>query len=236
MSAGWKRQAVAVAICAVVVGCAAGCARECPRRICPRNTVTWHALNDSSVTWAVGDSTPITATGFGQAGAASCSYRVSPSYIWDTPNSDAGAETINDGYISITCHTMDGESIDLSVNHIGDVRDWSVGTFTATMPGLTAYVPPTDATPNLCEAPPNLAAIPATVTVETASGGPLPLPKMVTDDFARTFWFDFDIPAGVYTDLNAVSCEFPATAHVSLHLTQTAADYVHDPNALCGCG
>ena len=71
-----------------------------------------------------------------------------------------------------------------------------------------------------------------TVTVETATGGPAPYPKMVTDDFVRTFRLDFDTATATSA---GQPCDLPVTGKVSLHLTQTAADYVYDPDAPCLC-
>lgn len=215
----------------------AGCAADCPKAICPRNTVDWHALDDSSVTWAVRDSTPRTTTGFGSAPAGSprCSLRVVRSSIFPTAS---GGETLQDGYLAVTCAGATGDKFVFLVNHIGDVRDWSIGMLTVTAPDLYAEYDPTSApavaTTGECNVP-DLSSVSAAVTVEIASGGALPSPKLVTDDFVRTFWFDFDISNGMLTDYDGVPCTFPVTANVSLHLTQTAADYVHDPNALCGC-
>jgi hypothetical protein len=73
-----------------------------------------------------------------------------------------------------------------------------------------------------------------TVTVETATGGAAPYPKMVSDDFERTFRLELDTATATPT-ANQVACDFPVRTRVSLHLTQTAADYVYDPDAPCLC-
>ncbi len=74
-----------------------------------------------------------------------------------------------------------------------------------------------------------------TVMVETATGGAAPYPKLVTDDFERTFRLSFDSSTATPTMSDGLACDYPLTAQVSLHLTQTAADYVYDPNAPCIC-
>jgi hypothetical protein len=73
------------------------------------------------------------------------------------------------------------------------------------------------------------------ITVETATGGAAPYPQLVTDDFERTFRLAFDTSTVPATTNDGVPCDFPLSAQVSLHLTQTAADYVYDPNAPCSC-
>ena len=74
-----------------------------------------------------------------------------------------------------------------------------------------------------------------TVTVETATGSRAPYPQLVTSDFVRTFRLDFDTSTATVTRDGDGPCAPPIAAQVSLHLTQTAADYVYDPNALCNC-
>jgi len=73
------------------------------------------------------------------------------------------------------------------------------------------------------------------VTVDTATGGPVPFPKVVTDDFARTFRLDFDTSTVTPANSRGETCEVSLSAQVSVHLAQTAADYVVSPDASCGC-
>lgn len=71
--------------------------------------------------------------------------------------------------------------------------------------------------------------------VETARGSAAPYPQMVTDDFERTFRLELDTATATPTMSTGEACDFPVTEKVSLHLTQTAADYVYDPQAPCIC-
>ena len=75
-----------------------------------------------------------------------------------------------------------------------------------------------------------------TVVVENATGTAAPYPTLVTDDFVRTFRLEFDT-SSVTPRMSGTgkACDFPVTEQVSLHLTQTAADYVYDPHAMCVC-
>ena len=74
-----------------------------------------------------------------------------------------------------------------------------------------------------------------TVVVDTATGTAAPFPKLVTDDFVRTFRLEFDTSTVTPTTHEGGVCNYPVTGRVSLHLTQTAADYAYDPNARCIC-
>jgi hypothetical protein len=57
----------------------------------------------------------------------------------------------------------------------------------------------------------------------------------VTDDFVRTFRLDFDTSSVPATNGVGEPCDLSLSAQVSLHLTQTAADYVYDADAPCIC-
>jgi hypothetical protein len=51
----------------------------------------------------------------------------------------------------------------------------------------------------------------------------------------RTFRLEFDTSTVPAINGNNEPCHVPFVAQVSAHLTQTAADYVYDPNAQCFC-
>ena len=68
------------------------------------------------------------------------------------------------------------------------------------------------------------------VDVEVATGSAAPIPKLVTDDFVRTFRVEFDTSGATARTLQGEVCDFPVSEKASLHLTQTAADYTYDAN------
>jgi hypothetical protein len=236
---------------AAVAGCAiylfaAGCSgRACPAVKCPRTTVAFRALNDSTVTWMLQGAAPQTTTGFiqGTPPAGACSFRNFPSFIFATPGADAGDESLREGYLDIQCSGAGTSGLTLVVNKVGDARDWSAGTFTTTAPAGDLFLDyfsvrggsqPMPA-PGHCDTA-EVDGGPVIITVETATGTRAPLPKTVTDDFVRTFRFDFDTAAGAATiSQDGIPCQLPITVQASLHLTQTAADYVHDEDFLCAC-
>jgi len=83
----------------------------------------------------------------------------------------------------------------------------------------------------------NLNGVVMTITVASATGGRAPYPKGVTDDFSRDLRVDFDTASVVPTTswTPPAPCTAAVTVQASLHLVQTAADYVYDPNASCPC-
>ena len=96
------------------------------------------------------------------------------------------------------------------VSKLGDFRDWPAGTFTMRAPAHSVgidYYPavsqPTGTVPP-CGVATDLPDIVLTVTVETATGGRAPYPKLVTDDFVRTFRLDFDTSSVQATDSDGV--------------------------------
>jgi len=119
---------------------------------------------------------------------------------------------------------------------LGDPRDWSVGTFIlqntkcATECLSCAPAPAPAGNPCLYG---TLDSVSVKVAVETAIGGAAPLPKLVTDDFVRTFRVEFDTSAATARTSLGEVCDFPVSEKASLHLTQTAADYRYDADALC---
>jgi hypothetical protein len=94
---------------------------------------------------------------------------------------------------------------------------------------------PAGPTGTACNVATYLEGIVLTVTVDAATGGPAPYPKLVTDDFVRSFRLDFDTSSVQATNGAGVPCDFALAAQVSLHLTQTAADYVYAADAPCVC-
>jgi hypothetical protein len=80
-----------------------------------------------------------------------------------------------------------------------------------------------------------LDGIALTVNVETATGSEAPYPQLVTSDFVRTFRLDFDTTSVQARDATGAACDFALALQVSLHFTQTAADYVYDADAPCVC-
>jgi hypothetical protein len=116
----------------------------------------------------------------------------------------------------------------------GDPRAWSVGTLFKGVPAssLKLLYCSDAARPSEC-----VAAFPAgmsmRIDVESATGGPEPYPKFVTDDFIRTFWMRFDTADATEIACSVPCSRFPLTVNVSLHLDQSAADYVYHPDAPC---
>lgn len=80
-----------------------------------------------------------------------------------------------------------------------------------------------------------LDSVGVTVVVEDAVGTAAPMPYLVTDDFVWTFRVEFDTLAATARSSTGEVCDYPVCEKVSLHLTQTAADYAYDANALCPC-
>ena len=151
------------------------------------------------------------------------------------------------GYFALRCVDAGAGAFNFYVNSLGDFRSWEVGTFTlAAAPTSVGvdYFPnmPQQGTPPAaaCKLTPDILSaffegIILTVTVETATGGGAPYPTLVTDDFVRTFRLDFDTSTVQPRTIKGVACDFPLAAQVSLHLTQTAADYAYDPDAPRDC-
>lgn len=57
----------------------------------------------------------------------------------------------------------------------------------------------------------------------------------MTDDFVRTFRVELDTSGATARTPAGEICDFPVTEKASLHLTQTAADYVYNADDLCPC-
>ena len=170
---------------------------------------------------------------------ADCSFEFTKGSIF-LAGGDAGAETLVQGFFDLNCAGDGSGLFDFVVSKLGDTRSWSVGTFTLTAANGSAgsdyfsYTATAGPVLGDCTVA-NLNGLVMTVTVETATGGAAPYPQLVTADFERTFRLSFDSSTVTPTMNGGGACDYPVTAQVSLHLTQTAADYVYDPNAPCSC-
>jgi len=217
----------------VVAGCWSS--PSCPPAKCPTATFNLRALDDSSVTWSLNGSPPRTTTGFvpyQQASGGECSFDFKRGEII-RPVGDAVDETLLQGYFDVHCSGGTGGPFDFVFSIIGDYREWPAGAFTVTAErfGMDYFGA---SAPNQCRITADLKDLVMTVTVETAAGSRAPYPQMVTGDFVRTFRLDFDTSTATATSGGQV-CTFPILGQVSLHLTQTAADYVYNPDAPCLC-
>jgi hypothetical protein len=191
------------------------------------------ALSDSTLTWTYPTLVQTqTTTGFVPYPPAGydCSFRFSKGSA--RPPGDDGADYFDPGSITVSCSGGPYGLYDLVISALGDVRDWPAGTFTRVAPPGTVAVKGFFG--STCGG--NLDGLALTVTVETATGGPAPFPQLVTSDFVRTFRLELDTstvtpPNGP----NGDACDFPLSGQVSLHLTQTTADYVADPGRQCYC-
>jgi hypothetical protein len=233
----WKVVALAGAACAgglLVAGCdPASCAR-------PLATYDLRPLDDSSVVWSFQGSPSQTIRVVpGQTAGSDCAFQNEGGKI--LPDLDGGADFVQ-GYFALRCVGAGAGAFNFFVNSLGDFRSWSVGTFTivATPEAVGVdYIPNTPqqaaAPAGTCNPAAHFDDIVLTVTVETATGGAAPYPTLVTDDFVRTFRLDFDTSTVQPRGNDGADCDLPVAAQVSLHLTQTAADYVYDPNAPHDC-
>jgi hypothetical protein len=227
---------LAVLTCLFVVdGCSSS---KCTATSCPTSHYGVRALDDSSVVWTFRGVPPQMATGFVPSPPPDdrCSFTFNSGQI-DRAASDGGANLLNEGWFDLVCGGGGHGPFDVVARVLGDPRAWSTGTFQI-VAGATALG--TDyqgigAAPiaSGCTTA-DLPGLVVSVTVETAVGGAAPFPKLVTDDYQRTFRVDFDTATGTATT-SAGPCDFAVTTRASLHLAQTAADYVFDPAALCPC-
>lgn len=210
----------------------AGCSQSCPPSKCPTATTNLRALDDSTVTWTFRGQPAESATGFvaQSPSGADCAFEFNKGWIFPGFG-DGGAETVDSGFSDLICAGGGSGHFDFVLSKLGDPRAWSVGTFPLTAAGGSAA---SDLGSGSCPVA-YLNGMTMTVTVETATGGAAPYPKLVTDDFERTFRLSFDSSSVTPTMSDGLPCDYPLTAQVSLHLTQTAADYVYDPNAPCIC-
>jgi hypothetical protein len=224
------------AACLLVGGCSPVCGGSCPTA-----TVALRVVSDSAVTWSFQGSPPQTVGVLPDPSSSSdCAFDETSGLIF--PVADGGGGTVVGGYFAVRCTGAGAGQFDFVVSRLGDLRNWSAGTFTIVAPAVSVGVDhysktaqPVGPAGTACNVSTYLAGLVVTVTVDTATGGPAPYPKLVTDDFVRSFRLDFDTSSVRGTTAAGVPCDFALAAQVSLHLTQTAADYVYDANGPCFC-
>jgi hypothetical protein len=150
----------------------------------------------------------------------------------------SGREIASAGPQALTCNGGDQQVFVFVGLDLGDPRDWSVGSFTLVSKACATQcldcAPAAGPAGKPCTGA-VLDSMSVTVVVETATGGAAPRPKMVTDDFVRTFRLEFDTSAATKRMSTGEVCDYPVTEKVSLHLTQSAADYVYHSDAACPC-
>jgi len=184
-----------------------------------------HALDDSTFDWGYRDFQLMAqSTGFVPAPPTGydCSFSFTPGLVRPLDAS------FDPGSITLTCSGALYGVFDIKLTSLGDMRDWPAGTFTLVPPAGTVSIV------GFFGAAPPVAGLAVTVTVEAAVGGSAPYPQLVTSDYVRTFRLDFDTASLAPKDENGRP-DVTMTAKVSLHLSQTAAEYVADPTAFCGC-
>jgi hypothetical protein len=154
---------------------------------------------------------------------------------------NAGASALIEGFFTVQCAATWAARFNIGLSKLGDFRDWSAGTFTVVAPaqrvGLDYYptaAPPPGPAGKECPVATVLDGIVLTVNVETATGAAAPYPQLVTGDFVRTFRL-FDTTSVQARDATGAACDLALAAQVSLHFTQTTAEYVYDPNTPCIC-
>jgi hypothetical protein len=213
--------------CLVLVGC--GSTSTCDQGPCPRATFGVHVLDDSTVTWTFSQSPSQTSTGFvtGEPSVGQCLF------AYQGVLSPAGP-----GYRTFACNGGDERVFNFLGLDLGDPREWSVGAFTlvnrACATECLSCPLEAGATGKPCIMA-VLDTVAVKVVVETATGTAVPAPKLVSDDFVRTFRLEFDTSAATARTAAGEVCDFPVAEKVFLHLTQSAADYLYDPSAPCPC-
>jgi len=192
------------------------------------------ALDDSTVTWSVGGATPQTITGLipYPPAAGACSFRYSKGEIF--AGSGANPDRVIPGFVNLQCRSSGGGGFDMGIRDPGDFRSWQTGSsqIPAANGSVIADVGPSSGLG--CNGL-YFDGMELNLTVDTATGGAVPFPTVVTDDFARTFRLDFDTSTVTPANSRGETCAVSISAQVSVHLTQTAADYVVSPDAPCLC-
>ena len=193
-----------------------------------------HALDDSAVTWTLAPSPAQTVTGLvtGVPAAGQCNF------AYEGVLYESGVEAAAAGLRTLACTGANGLLFNYLGLDLGDPRTWSVGTYNLRNQACAIECTSCTSTAGTTGTPCSygvLDSVNVTVVVETAVGVAAPLPKLVTDDFVRTFRVEFDTSAATARSWTGEVCDYPVTEKVSLHLTQTAADYFYDANALCPC-
>lgn len=226
--------AIGAVVAAATALVSAGCSHKCGYvpGSCPSATFDLRAL-DGNVTWTYQGAAPATAARLvpAPAPAGACSFTFEKGNVQEF-NGDA---MLSGGYGNLTCNGGDAGRFEVDISELGDFRSWSLGTFTITPSTRNFGVDLIGARTSCNYA--DYPGIPFNVTVETATGGAAPYPKMVTSDFVRTFRLDFDTTGISPTKYDSAdACDFPVVVGpVSLHLAQTAADYRYDATASCPC-
>jgi hypothetical protein len=225
---------VAVIACLFI---AQGCSPTCGATPCPTAHYGIRAQDDSSVAWTFHGMLPQMTTGFvpNPPPDNSCSFTFNKGEL-SRPVSDGGADRLNEGWFDLVCGGGGHGQFDVVARILGDPRAWSVGAFQIVAEPNnvgTDYRGGLASVASGCTTA-DLGGMVVTVTVETAVGSAAPYPKLVTDDFVRSFRVDFDTATTTPTTRSG-PCDFAVTTKVSLNLVQTAADYVYDPKALCLC-
>lgn len=231
---------IVVALLAFFSACSRG-SQHCGT--CPSATYDVRATADSTVSWTFRDIAPVTTTGFVPAPVPpdGCSLRFEKAK-YATSLADAGLELWYGSSFDIHCGGGGHGTFDVFAAMPGDPRDWPVGSFPFVSAKGTAdisYLPSTATNGPIatdCETA-ILDGLVMTVTVETATGSGEPFPQLVSGDFVRTFHLEFHTSMTTPTTpgSSSIPCTPAVTADVSLHLEQTAADYVLDPQAPCSC-
>ena len=201
---------------------------------CPTAIFDLRALDDSTVTWSVAGATAQAITGLVpySPSAGECSFLYSKGEIF--ASSGANPDQVIAGYVNIQCDSPGGGGFSMGIRDPSDFRNWQAGG--SRMPAAKGSV--------IADIGPSSGlgcnglyfdGMELNVTVDTAAGGPVPFPKVVTDDFARTFRLAFDTSTVTPANSRGETCDVSVSAQVSVHLTQTAADYVVSPDAQCIC-
>lgn len=217
---------LAATACLFVADCNVSSCKPTP---CPTLNVTLQAVPDSTVTWTYRDSgKTTTTTGFvpDPPSAYECSFKYDG--VSMTFPGDANPGRLDLAPIRLSCSAGQYGHFDVAITGLGDARDWPAGT--STQLASAGKVDVLTLVGSTC-----LDDLALTLTVENATGGAAAYPQLVTADFVRTFRLDFDTSTVTPKDSDGGECNPVMGAKVSLHLTQTAADYVADPNWMCGC-
>jgi hypothetical protein len=222
----WSARA-ALAVAASFLPTACSVTPSCDPPPCPYATIDMHRLNDSTFDWTYRDTaTTAQSTGFASPPPSGydCSFQFNPGSI--RPRGTVQPETFDPGSITLTCSGGNYGIFDVKLSSLGDVRDWPVGTFTL-VPGTVRFE-------GFFGTAPSLSGLAVTITVEDAVGGSAPFPQLVTSDYVRTFRVDFDTASVAPKDENG-RADVTVTVKASLHLSQSARDYLAYPDAFCGC-
>ena len=179
--------------CLALTGCSGP--GTCGKGPCPTATFDLHVLDDSTVSWTFLQSPAQTSTDFvtGNPSVGQCHFYYHGVVL------QSGVEITTAGGPALGCNGGDQQFFNYFVWILGDPRDWSVGTFTLLNRGgateCLSCNPAAGPAGNPCIMAVLDSVRVTVVDVETATGGAAPRPKMVTDDFVRTFRVEFDTSA-----------------------------------------